>query len=560
MNFLQNMKDIIITEINKALDKAQKDGSLPSVEPFNFNVEIPKEESFGDFSSNAAMMGAKVYRKAPPIIAKIIAEHIEPNKYIDSVTAAGGFVNFAVSKFYCSEVVEYICKNGSEYGKSDIGNGKKVMVEYVSANPTGMMHMGNARGGALGDCLATVLCFMGYDVIREFYINDAGNQIDKFKESLNARYLQLYKGEDFILFPEDGYHGEDIKERVKEFADINGDKYVECNYDERAQALVDYALPKNLNIIKKDLKRYKADFDIWFYESQLHESGAVDKIIKQLTDKGYTFTKDGALWYKATEFGAEKDEVLIRNNGNPTYFAADIAYHINKFVDRGFDKVIDIWGADHHGHVARLKGALSALDLDSDKLDIIIMQLVNLIQNGEAVKMSKRTGKSIMLSDLLDITNIDAARFFFNLRKADTHFDFDLDLSIAKTNQNPVYYVQYAHARICSIIAMLESSNISTEYKDCDLTLFKEKSEVSLIKQLSAFTDELIHATVDYDISRITKYTIDLATTFHSFYNECRVKCDDENLMYARIALIKAVKTVLKTALGILKVEAPEKM
>ena len=559
MDFLKEINRIITESVSAAIKEAQRKGELPAADEYSFSVEVPKDPSFGDFSTNAAMTGAKVFRKNPAQIAKTIVDNISLHPWLSSAEVAGAFINFRMSSAYFSDVVKNIAAEGAEYGRSNFGSGKKVMVEYVSANPTGMMHMGNARGGALGDSLATVLRLTGFDVTREFYINDAGNQIEKFKDSLEARYLQHFLGQDAVEFPEDGYKGADITDRAEEFIDVNGDRYLNTSSDERKQALLAYALPKNMEIIRSNLEEYRAEYDNWFSESTLHKSGAVNEIIDILTKNGHTYSQDGALWYRATDFGAEKDEVLIRKNGTPTYFAADIAYHRNKIVDRGFEKVINIWGADHYGHIARLKGALDAIGVDSSKLDVIVVQLVRLLQNGEAVKMSKRTGRSITLSDLFEMTGVDAARFFFNLRKSDTHFDFDIDLSVAKTNQNPVYYVQYAHARICSILSVLRAEGTDPDKTYADIS-YSEPAEKALINSLASYPDELVKTATDYDVSRITKYTVDVATAFHAFYNDCRVRVDDEKVMYSRIALVKAVKTVLENALAVLKVTAPEKM
>ncbi len=433
------------------------------------------------------------------------------------------------------------------------------MVEFVSANPTGPMHLGNARGGALGDCLASVLDAAGYEVTREFYVNDAGNQIAKFAASLEARYLELYK--ENVEFPEDGYHGEDIAVRAKEFADIHGDKYLNAPEQERRDALVAYALPKNVEGLRADLEKYRIVYDVWFRESELYKDGLVDKVIDILKDKGATYEQDGALWYRATDFGAEKDEVLVRSNGIPTYFAGDIAYHYNKFNVRGFERVINVWGADHHGHVARLKGAMDAVGLDGSRLDIVLMQLVRLVRDGEPVRMSKRTGKAITLTDLLEEIPIDAARFFFNLREPRSHFDFDLDLAVSESSDNPVYYVQYAHARICSILKNLHAEGIETEnFSGADLMLLREADELALIKHLAALPGEINAAAREYDPARITRYTIDLASAFHRFYNSCRVKDCDAPLRLARTALCAATKQVLANCLTLLKITAPETM
>ena len=450
---------------------------------------------------------------------------------------------------------------GDDYGRSDYGKGEKVMVEFVSANPTGPMHMGNARGGAIGDCPAAAMDACGYDVTREFYINDAGNQIEKFGLSLEARYLQIFKGEEAVPFPEDGYHGEDIKERAQQYADIHGDSLLNCSEQERRQALVDFALPKNIEKLRTDPEKYRITYDVWFPESTLHQSGAVKAVVDELTQRGMTYEKDGAIWYKATQFGGEKDEVLVRANGNPTYFTADIAYHRNKFVDRHFDRVINVWGADHHGHVARLKGAMDAIGLDGSKLDIVLMQLVRLMKDGEPYRMSKRTGKSITLSDLTDLVPIDAARFFFNMREPNSTLDFDLDLAVEESSQNPVYYVQYAHARICSILKNLQAQNIQP--KDCDsqqLMLLNSSEEKELIRKLAQCPQEIINAAKNYDPARMTHYLMDVATLFHKFYNACRVQGEDEALMQARISLCLATRVVLANLLKLLKINAPQSM
>ncbi|HHY53347.1 MAG TPA: arginine--tRNA ligase, partial [Clostridiales bacterium] len=401
-----------------ALKAAMEAGELPQAEIPAFAVEIPADTSHGDFASNIAMAGARAFRCAPPKIAAAVLNHLDFNGtwFVRAESAGPGFLNFFLRPQWFAAVLESIQALGESYGRTNAGNGKKVMVEFVSANPTGPMHMGNARGGAIGDALAAALDAAGYDVTREFYINDAGNQIEKFAISLNVRYLQHFEGEEAHPLPEDCYQGEDIKDRVKEFATIHGDKYLHTSEEERKKALVDYALPKNIQAMKDDLSRYRITYDNWFHESSLYERGLVDKVVGILTEKGLTYEKDGALWYRASEFGAEKDEVLIRGNGNATYFAADIAYHYDKFALRSFETVIDVWGADHHGHVARLKGAMDAIGLSGDKLDIVLMQLVRLMKDGEPYRMSKRSGRSVTLRDLLDDVEVDAARFFFNMQ------------------------------------------------------------------------------------------------------------------------------------------------
>lgn len=533
-------------------------------EPINsFVVEIPADTSYGDFATNVAMISAKTFKLPPRKIAEEICKRISlDTSYFSGTEIAGpGFINFKVNQKWFSNVVKQVISEGELYGQSTKGSGKKVMIEFVSANPTGPMHMGNARGGSLGDSLASIMQAAGYDVTREFYVNDAGNQILKFMNSLDVRYQQIYKGEDAVQFPEDGYKGEDIKERAKEFADIHGDKYINTSTEERQQAILDYALPLNISKMKNDLAKYRIEYDKWFLESDLHKSGAVDRAIELLTKNGYTYEKDGVLWYKSTAFGEEKDEVLIRSNGLPTYFAVDIAYHYNKFIERGFDKVINIWGADHHGHVARMKNAMTAIGINSESLDVVLMQLVRLVRDGQSVKMSKRTGKSITLSTLLDEVPIDAARFFFNMREPNSHFDFDLDLAVQSDSNNPVYYVQYAHARICSIIKNLSAEGIVQRDVNIDeLNLLSSPEEIELIRHIAMLPNEIIAVSENYDSSKITRYCMEIAAKFHRFYNACRVKTDNEQLLQARLALCICVKTIIKNILTMLKVTAPETM
>ena len=551
------IKDVLM----EALGRAVAQRLLPAEPIPDFSVEIPTDKKNGDFATNIALVSAKSFKLPPRKIAEILLSCLElGHTTLACAEVAGpGFINFFLASDWFSLVIENILQEGDCFGNSNYGKGKKVMIEFVSANPTGPMHIGNARGGALGDCLAAVMECAGYDVTREFLINDAGNQIDKFGLSLEARYLQIYK--DDIDFPEDGYHGEDIKTRAAEFAQIHGDEFVNCTAEIRRKAMIDYALPKNIEGLRTDLARYRIEYDVWFYESMLHNDGELDETIYLLKEKGHTYLKEGALWYEATKFGSEKDEVLIRANGNPTYFAADIAYHRNKFAIRGFDKVINIWGADHHGHVARLKGAMDAIGLDGNKLDIVLMQLVRLMRGDEIVKVSKRTGKAITLTDLLDDIPIDAARFFFNLRQPDSHLDFDLDLAVEQSPQNPVYYVQYAYARICSILKNIENDGIlpRTCTKD-ELSKLKMPEELDLIRHLASFTGEIADAAKTYDSARITRYSIELATLFHKFYNTCRVKGEEESLMQSRLNLCLCVRQVLKNALCILKIDAPEAM
>lgn len=568
------------TLIVDALGKAVAAGEFPAEAVPDFNIEVPANRDNGDYSSNVAFVCAKAFHCAPRKIAEAVEKNIElDGSYFEKCSVAGaGFVNFTLSKEFYADVLLDIKNLGKDYGRSDFGQGKKINVEFVSANPTGPMHMGNARGGALGDCLAAVLDMAGYDVEREFYINDAGNQIEKFGLSLDVRYQQIYKGEDAVELPEDSYHGEDIKERAKQFADIYGDEFINKSEDERRKALVDFALPKNIENMQKNMAKYRIEYDTWFKESQLHNSGAVKEVIDYLTKKGLTYEKDGAVWYNNIKVQTEmlgrqgktqeeidklelKDDVLIRQNGNPTYFAADIAYHKNKLVTRGFDKAIDVWGADHHGHVARMKGVLEALDLDSDRLDVILMQLVRLTRDGEVVRMSKRTGKAITLVDLLEDIPVDAVRFLFNMREAGSQMDFDLDLAVEQSSQNPVYYCQYANARIHSILRKVEADGVTV--RDCtkdELKLLTAPEEIELIRHLAAYTDEIVSAAKNYDPAKITRYCIDLATLFHKFYNACRVAVDDEALMQARLFLCTCVMNVITNILTMFSISTPESM
>ena len=549
------------TRIIDALGRAVANGELPAEPIPVFIIEKPANSKNGDFSANVALAGAKAFKCAPRKIAESVVSNLNlDGTLFDRCEIAGpGFLNFYLSQRYYSEIVKDVLAKGEDYGKSDFGGGKRVLVEFVSANPTGPMHIGNARGGAIGDCLAAVLEWAGYEVSREFYVNDAGNQIEKFATSLEVRYLQLYK--DGIELPEDAYKGADIIEHAKNFASEYGDKYVEADSKERRDALVAYALPKNIDGLEKDLLEYRIKYDKWFRESTLHADGSVNKIIEKFKELGVTYEQDGALWFKASEFGNDKDVVLVRANGIPTYIVPDIAYHYNKLVTRGYDKAVDVLGADHHGYVPRMKAALTALGLDADRLDCVIMQMVRLVRNGETIKLSKRSGKAITLNTLLEEIPIDAARFFFNLREPNSHFDFDLDLAAQKTSQNPVYYVQYAHARICSILKKANADGITMRTPtDAELDMLNSDEEKELIRHLSSLTDEIVAAAKAYDPAKITHFVIELATLFHKFYNAHRVIADDEGLMQARLYLCLAVKETIRNILGMLKISAPETM
>lgn len=556
-----NTVSLLRNAIIDAMGRAMSAGEIPLAPTPNFTIETPADRTNGDLASNVAMVSARAFKKAPRAIAEAITKYIElEGTNLDRFEIAGpGFINFFYGKQFYTSVIREIEEKGADYGKSDFGQGKRILVEFVSANPTGPMHIGNARGGALGDSLASVLSAAGYDVSREFYVNDAGNQIEKFATSLEIRYLQIYK--DGIELPEDAYHGQDIIDHAKNFAEINGDKYVNAESSERRKALVDFALPKNIQGLENDLLKYRIKYDRWFRESTLHQSGAVKNIVELLKEKGHTYEQDGAIWFKATEFGADKDFVLVRSNGIPTYVVPDIAYHYDKLVTRGFDKAIDVLGADHHGYVPRLKAALTALGVDASRLDAVLMQMVRLVRNGEIVKASKRSGKAITLVTLLEEVPIDAARFFFNLREPNSHFDFDLDLAIEQSSQNPVYYVQYAHARICNIIKGLAESGITQRAcTDEELALLTAPEEIELINKLASLTGEIITSAKTYDPARVTHYVYETATLFHKFYNACRVKGEDESLMQARLALCVATKTVIENVLTMFKITAPESM
>ena len=582
-NMIELAKQQVKETVMNALGRLVAEGKIEAVPLPAFNVERPADVSHGDFSCNAAMASAKALRNNPRAIGQMIADAaVLDGTVFEKIEVAGpGFLNFFISPLWFNETVGEVISSGSDYGKTELGKGKRVLVEFVSANPTGPMHMGNARGGALGDSLSSVLQFAGYEVEREFYVNDAGNQIEKFGKSLSIRYMQIADGnkadviasygdddvcrkifedEENFPMPEDVYKGVDIIEHAYNFYKINGDKFVNADEESRKSALVEYALPLNIDGLEKDLAKYRIVYDTWFRESSLHKSGAVKQIVDMLTEKGQTYEKDGAIWFKASDFGDDQDRVLVRANGIPTYFVPDIAYHYNKLVTRGFDKAIDILGADHHGYIARMKAALTALGVDASKLDIVIMQMVMLVRNGETVKLSKRSGKAITLSTLLDEVPIDAARFFFNLRDPNTHLEFDLELAIEESSNNPVFYVQYAHARICSILRRMEEEG--TGYRNIPVSElnFNHPAELALIRHIAALPNCINEAAKDYNPSKITKYLCDLAQLFHKFYDNCKIKGEEENILQSRLSLCVATKTVFKNLLDLLKVDAPEKM
>ena len=568
------------TLLTAAARTAMADGALPQAELPEFIVEIPADVKNGDVACNLAMAGARVFRKAPRQIAEAITARLDlTGALFDRVEVAGpGFINLFLGQGWFTSVLRAAAADPA-YGRTDAGAGKRYNVEFVSANPTGPMHMGNARGGALGDCLAACLDWAGYDVTREFYINDAGNQIEKFGKSLAIRYLQLYKGEDACPLPAECYQGADIIAHAKAFADLHGDAYVNADFEALKQAIVAYALPKNIAGLQRDLGKYRIEYDVWFHESELHKSGAVQAVVDKLLASGACYkAEDGAIMYRSAQYAAKygvankrktddggeeeaKDEVLVRANGIPTYFAADIAYHYDKLAVRGFDKAIDVWGADHHGHVARMKGAMDAIGLDGSRLDVVLMQMVNLMRDGKPVRMSKRTGKAITLTDLLDEVPIDSARFFFNQRESTSTLDFDLDLAVRNDSENPVYYVQYAHARICSLLKRLESQGVTFAGADAvDAGVLADPAEQALLRLLAAFPAEIAAAAEKYDPARITRYCIDVATAFHRFYNACRILDAEGAVQQSRIALCLGVRGVIHNILTMFKINAPESM
>lgn len=553
------IKNTLRQAIIAAFEQARSNGQLEYETTADFLVEVPREEAHGDFSTNAAMMMARACHKPPRTIADILVASIDAQAAgVDSIEIAGpGFINFRMKAGWLSNCLADIIAEAENFGRSEVGKGHKIQVEFVSANPTGELHMGNARGAAIGDSLATLLEMAGFSVEREFYINDAGNQIEKFALSLEARYLQLL-GKD-IEFPEDGYHGNDIFTVMEQFIAENGDKYLDCDPQIRRPIFAEYALAKKIADIKQALAAFGVEYDVWFSESTLHESGAVINIVKYLQDQGWVYSQDGALWLECRRFGEEKDEVLVRANGIPTYFAADIAYHQNKF-QRGFETVIDIWGADHHGHVARMKGAMEAIGYQSSQLEVLLMQFVRLYQNGEILKMSKRTGTYVTLNELVEDVGRDAARFFFVTRSADSLIDFDLDLAKSQTADNPVYYVQYAHARICSILTNAATAGLNPQAETAKLLLITEASELSLIRKLADYPDEVIFAAVNREPQRIAIYLQEVAAAFHNFYAHCRVVSEEHDLSLARLALVQATAQVIKSGLKAIGVSAPEKM
>ena len=548
--------------IDAAIAAACEDGSLQMEQPPAAGLERPRDEANGDWASTVAMRSAKLAKRNPREIAQIIVDHLPENDLIQSVEVAGpGFINVRLTPATFQGVVRQVRAEGEGFGKgAPKPEAGRINLEYVSANPTGPMHLGNARGGVLGDTLASILSWTGADVEREFYLNDTGNQVDLLGRSLESRYFELFGDTTTYPFPEDGYHGDDVMQHAKDFAALHGDRLLHEDEAQRRSELVDFALARNVKKMEEDLKRYRIVYDVWFRESSLYPDD-VNEALALMEKNGALYEKDGALWFAATKFGVEKDDVLRRANGFYTYYMGDIAYHRNKFLARGFDEVIDVWGADHHGHAVRFASAMRALGLDPSRLRFVLMQLVRLMQGGEVVRMSKRTGKAIALSDLLDEISVDAARFFFCSRQSDTQMEFDLDLAVRQDSDNPVYYVQYAHARICSILKNLAAEGVTPKPAcDIDFSLLSTDEEKELIRHLAALPNQIILAARDLDPSRMTKYVTEAATSFHKFYNACRVRGEEEPLMQARLALCSLTGQVIRNVLGILKVSCPERM
>ncbi|MBO8172057.1 MAG: arginine--tRNA ligase [Bacillaceae bacterium] len=556
MNAVEQIQETVKKEIIRSVLAAglAKEEEIPE-----FVLEVPKEKSHGDYATNIAMQLARVARKAPRQIAEDIVGQFDREKAsVERIEVAGpGFINFFMKKDYLTDVIRQVLDAGERYGRTDTGKGKKIQVEFVSANPTGSLHLGHARGAAVGDTLCNILDCAGYDVTREYYINDAGNQINNLAYSLEARYRQAL-GEDAEM-PEDGYYGQDIIDMAKELAEKEGDRYLQMDEQERFQFFRRYGLDKELDKIKQDLQDFGVEFDVWFSETSLYEKGDVEKIVEHLRERGFVYEKDGAVWFKSTEFGDDKDRVLVKQDGSYTYLTPDIAYHKNKF-ERGFDQVINIWGADHHGYIPRMKAAIQALGYEPDQLEVIINQMVNLIQGGEIVKMSKRTGKAVTIRELMEEVGTDAVRYFFVMRSPDSHLDFDMDLAVSQSNDNPVYYVQYAHARICSILRQAEEENVSFDVGQADFSKLQSEKELDLLTKMGEFPQEVAASAEQMAVHRVVRYVHELASLFHSFYNAERVLTDDPELTRARLGLVKAVQVVLQNGLKMIGVSAPERM
>ncbi len=560
MGVLINLEENIRERWNKALVKGFETKALKTEDLPLFTLEVPKDKKFGDYATNIAMVLGKMEGKNPRELALLLIElfnSIEDKAYINKVEIAGpGFINMYLDESYLFDIVAEAVRAKSNHGHTSYLKGEKINLEFVSANPTGLLHMGNARGAAIGDTLANVLKAIGAEVTKEYYINDAGNQIENFGKSLDARYREEL-GEAEVEFPADGYHGEDILDTVRGYIALYGDKLLKLNYEERVKALVEYSLEEKLEHIKTNLAKFGLVYDVWYKESTIHNSGAVEKTLEELKKKDFIYENEGALWLKTTALGEEKDEVMVRTNGHPTYFAADIAYHKDKF-DRGFDTLINIWGADHHGHVARMKKAMEAIGYHGDKLEVILMQLVRLFKDGDILRMSKRTGTYVTLEELLEEVGVDAARYFFVMRNPDSHLDFDLDLAKSQSNDNPVYYIQYAHARICSILRNLEED--VAEYLDEEKVKLTLDIEKDLALKVGELEKVLVEAGIRREPYKVAAYALELATLFNQFYSSCRVLNEADNIKKNRLKLIMASKYALENVLKILGVSAPERM
>ncbi|MDF2634438.1 MAG: Arginyl-tRNA synthetase [Pelosinus sp.] len=553
-----DIKELLQKAIYQAAHQAIADGVFASHELPQIILEVPPQKEFGDFATNFSMQAARAAKTNPRVIAEAIVARMQETWLDKAVIAGPGFINFYLKSDWLYTMLRDILSQGENYGNSQFGEKERVQVEYVSANPTGPLHVGHGRGAAVGSALVNLLKAAGYDVASEYYINDAGNQIDNLAASVHARYLELLGQE--VEFPADGYHGQDIIETAQRIVDKVGDSYLAKPVLERLAILKEIALKEKLAALKADLAAFNVQFDVWFSECTLHQNGALTETCQVLKDNGSIYEKDGALWLKSTACGDDKDRVVIRDNGIPTYLAADIAYHRNK-LDRGFNQLINIWGADHHGYICRVKAAIGALGYSPEQLEVLIVQMVSLYRSGQLVKMSKRTGQSVTLSELIEEVGTDAARFFFIMRSLDSQLDFDLDLAKSKSNENPVYYIQYAYARIASIFRQAAEDGISLEEIDyTKLDLLASEWEVDLIKKLGEYQEEIADAAKERAPHRIARYVHDLAGQFHTFYNQCRIKGVDRDLQLARMGLALAVQTTIRHALGILGISAPEKM
>ena len=551
-----NIKEILAQSIKAAAQKAIeagtiKDGELPAVV-----LEVPPQKEFGDFATNFAMQAARSLKCNPRMVAQAVVDNLAC-AYIDKTEIAGpGFINFYLKQDWVYSLLSNILTQGDGYGDLKQEKPEKIQLEYVSANPTGPLHVGHGRGAAVGSALANLMKAAGYNVTREYYINDAGNQVENLAASVNARYLALMGVE--CEFPENGYHGVDIIDTAKRIVKIYGDKFMQMEEDDRLHEFKTLALKEKLAALKEDLQAFNVDFDVWFSEKTLHDEGRIKAACDFLLERGHMYEKDGALWLKSTEYGDDKDRVVIRDNGIPTYLAADIAYHRDKF-ERGFDHVINLWGADHHGYIARMKAAVGSLGYKPEQLEVLILQMVSLYRNGELVKMSKRTGQSVTLNELIEEVGTDAARFFFIMRSIDSQLDFDLTLATEKSSDNPVYYVQYAYARICSILRQIADENIAIDDK-APLASLTAEVEINLIKKLGEYPELIAAAAKERAPHRVAHYVYELASLFHSFYNQCRILGVEPEVQQARLLLVIAVQHVLKHALNILGISAPERM